>query len=223
MNSLKMLLLTGALLLLVLPASLARTRNSSNPDYDVVRDFSLASNPNGTWSYGWAFSTKSPFNLYTWSANNCDAGMSYWGYYLGTPCSALPTVGHNDTDQTLCYTTWCLPPNYLGMHDGWIMQGDKYVDQLSIVRWTAPSSGTFLLQGAVVGLDYGGTDLHVVVNSSMILFYTQVTYHTPVYFRHSLRLNAGDTVDFAVGWGANQTIYGDATGIQFNLTLEDAK
>ena len=136
--------------------------------------------------------------------------MSWWGWYRAM-CDALPVVGHNDTGKMFCDKTYCLPPNYLLLHPG-----DNY--KMSVVRWTAPVAGTFLMEGAVNGLDTGGTSLHIVLNSNQYLFDTHVSYKTPLLLQHTFAVAAGDTIDFVVDRGKDGGADGDSTGIQFKLT-----
>jgi hypothetical protein len=113
----------------------------------------------------------------------------------------------------------CVPPAFLNVHPG-------PNDELTVVRWTAPTSGNFFFQGVVVGLDRGGpttTGFYLVHNSSDILFSTQINvYRLPVTFHHVLTVSAGDTLDFAVDFGQNGNYFGDSTGIQFMVTQESA-
>jgi hypothetical protein len=200
-----------ALMLLVGLAASAQT-------YNVVTDFSLASNPNGVWSYGYLATPRAPLTLYTFSDDqNCVSGISFWGLYLG-PCSLLPVLGHNDTKGIVCWATDCLPPNYVVTSPG-------YEGQLGVVRWTAPASGTYGLQGAVMGTDCvypTSTDLRVIRNSTQELFRTAVNNcDVPLSFQYQISFSAGDTLDFVVDWGRNGNPYGDGTGIQFKVTKID--
>jgi hypothetical protein len=141
------------LLLLMSQAASAQEPQAKTPDYDAVKDFSITSNPNGVWSYGWTQSLGSPLNLYTVTDTESVPGMSAWlvsGTYYANP----PYVAHNDMDKKVCPPGlhWCIPPTYLHLHPG--QNGE-----LSVVRWTASSSGKFLIQGAFQGLDRGGPDL----------------------------------------------------------------
>src|SRR5262249_17316785 len=143
----------------------AQNAQYKGPDYDAVTNFSIQSNPNGVWSYGWESSLGQALNLYTVTDTTTVPGMSAWlesGTYLGNP----PYVAHNDTGKELCLAgfSWCLPPAYLHLHPG--QDG-----AVSVVRWTAPASGKLLLVGAFEGLDPGGpttTDVHVLVNSKKL-------------------------------------------------------
>jgi hypothetical protein len=210
MKQFKTLALASALLLLVSLAASAQT-------YDAVKDFSLASNPNGVWSYGYLTTPGAPLTLYTWSDNQCNPGMSWWGLYLG-PCDAMPVLGHNDTDKVFCWATNCLPPAYILPQPGWN-------GELSVVRWTAPSAGTYGVQGAVMGVDCyfpTSTDLRVMRNSNQELFRTAVnSCDSPLSFKYRVPFSAGDTLDFVVDWGQDANPYGDGTGIQFKVTKID--
>ena len=91
-----------------------------------------------------------------------------------------------------------------------------------MVRWTAPSSGRFCVQGAVAGLDFEfptTTSFYVVLNSKKILFSATIdSYRSPLSFHHVLTVSAGDTLDFAVDFGQDGNYFGDSTGIQFKIT-----
>src|SRR4051812_20440338 len=155
-------LLFGSAFVLLHPQSgFAQTQPTA--DYDAVRDFSITSNPNGVWSYGWEKPLGSPLNLYTVTDSTTFPGLSAW-LETGMSMYSPPFVGHNDTQSTLCYLSFCVPPGYLHMHPG------EHAE-LSVVRWTAPTSGTFLLQGAVRGLDaITSTNFLAILNSDSRLF-----------------------------------------------------
>ena len=206
MKPIKRLSTAVALSLLVSLAASAQT-------YDAVKDFSIASNPNGVWSYGYLTAPRTPLILYTWSDNQCLPGMSWWGVYLGG-CNAMPVVGHNDTDQIICWLTNCLPPEFLMPQAGWN-------DELSVVRWTAPSSGTYLVRGAVMGIDcyYPTTsNFHVMYNTTKQLLRVVVdSCNSPFSFHHRMVFATGDTLDFVVDAGNDKNPTGDGTGIRFRV------
>ena len=181
--------------------------------YDAVKDFSITANPNGVWTYGWTSSLGSPLTPYTVSDTSFIAGLSQW-LADRTP-SANPRVSHNDTGVIIC-PAYCVPPNDLLLHPG---PNGEY----TVVRWTAPSSGTIVIQGVFEGLDYGAptsTDVHVLHNSSHSLLRGPInSYRQPLAFSGILlRVAAGDTIDFAVGFGSNGNYNGDSTGIRFVIT-----
>lgn len=199
------------ILLLLMPAAAsAQQAESRIPDYDAVKDFSITSNPNGVWSYGWTASLGSPLNLYTVTDTDSVPGMSAWlvsGTYYGNP----PYVAHNDTEQKICKEGWCVPPSWLHLQPG---PGGE----LTVVRWTAPSDGKFSFRGAFQGLDRATTDVHVLVNSTKSLLSGPITSQKlPLRFQVRVKLLAGDTVDFVVGAGKKGDNAGDSTGIQFKV------
>ncbi len=204
------LLFSSALILLYPQAGLAQAQPTA--DYDAARDFSISSNPNGVWSYGWLASLGSPLNLYTVTDSTTFSGLSAW-LETGMTMYAPPLVGHNDTQATLCYLSFCVPPAYLQLHPG-------VNNEVSVVRWTAPTSGTFFLEGAARGLDlYTSTSFLALLNSEQRLFSaTIIDRDPPHYFHRTLTVSAGDTVDFVVNFGHNGSYFNDSTGIQFKLT-----
>ena len=206
------LVLTSLVLLFPQSVPAKSQKNAPAADYDAVRDFSITSNPNGVWSYGWLLSVGSSLNLYTVTDTTTFPGLSAW-LETGMTMYNPPFVGHNDTDTTFCYRSFCVPPGYLHLHPG-------VNDELSVVRWTAPTSGTFQLQGAVRGLDdITSTNFLAILNSERHLFTATVTNRNPpVFFHRTLTVSAGDTIDFIVEFGRDGNYFNDSTGIQFKLT-----
>lgn len=181
--------------------------------YDAVKDFSAQSNPNGVWSYGYLDSWGTPFTLYTWGGN-CSGvpGVSWWDT---SACSGPQQIAHNDKHKQLCYATWCLPVSYLLLHPG--PNG-----QLSVLRWTAPTAGNFVMRVEFEGLDWSGptsTYVYVVLNSKRVLLQAAITsYEWPLSFDPKpIRLAAGDTVDLMVDWGKNQNYSFDSTGAELKI------
>lgn len=196
-------------MVLVLLASAA----ASAQTYNAVTDFTLASNPNGAWSYGFTFMPGTTFILYTTANNSCVPGISFWGLQIG-PCGLIPEVGHNDTNGTVCWATDCLPPDYLVTTPG-------YNDQLSVTRWTAPAAGVYGIEGAVMGTDCvypTSTDFHLSQNGHQLFTATIDNCDIPTSFNLRRTFAAGDTLDFTTDWGADGNVYGDGTGFRATIT-----
>ena len=215
MKLLKTLSIAVTLLLLMLPVASAQTKDSRLPDYDAVKDFSLQSNPNGVWSYGWQSTLRAALTLYPVADTNCYPGFGMSAWHEEGPCS-VPFVVHNDTDKQICIERdrICWPTTYLGLHPG--RNGE-----LSVVRWTAPSSGRFLLEAAFEGLDAdnGGTDVHILIRNKISLLSGPINiYQWPLTFKRIVHVSAGDTLDIVVGFGKDGNYYNDSTGIRFKLT-----
>ncbi len=91
MKTLKALSIAITLLLLMSQAASAQAPQWKNADYDAVRDFSIQSNPNGVWSYGYLTSWGAPLTLYSWGGTCSNSpGMSWWGM----PECSIPLIGH---------------------------------------------------------------------------------------------------------------------------------
>jgi hypothetical protein len=95
-------------------------------------------------------------------------------------------------------------------------------------RFLAPESGPHRLSGKFLGLEAGfsdvpatRTDVHVLHNSTNRLFNELVIgQFTERSFDLIVPLNAGDTVDFAVGYGSGyRGNLGDSTGLTATLVL----
>jgi hypothetical protein len=214
MRILKMFSIGITLLLLISAVAPAQVRSTSTPTYDAVKDFSIQSNPNGVWSYGWESTLGSALNLYTVTDTTSVPGMSAW-LKSGTFPYYPPYVAHNDTVKQICFASVCVPATYLDFHPG-------QIGQLSVVRWTAPSSGRFMVQAGFVGLDYAGptsTFVHVLLNSKRNFLKAPITgYQWPLSFEPKIwTLSAGDTLDFMVGWGKDASFYYDSTGVEVKI------
>jgi hypothetical protein len=205
--------LAGILALSLLAGETAR----AGTIYDAAADFSPTNNPDGVWSYGWSTTLGSTFNLDV-SSTTSD-GLNFWegSISTGSPPGLFPDVIHNGTSNTITYTgTVQYLPGQLAMHPG-------PQDQYSVIRFTAPDAGTFVLATSFTGIDFSGpttTDVHVLLDGSAI-FNGKVDGFgagSGPSFTKTLTLRAGDTVDFAVGYGTDGTYFNDSTGITATLS-----
>lgn len=116
---------------------------SAGSVYDAVADFSIASNPNGTWSY--LYNPGSGVRLITHPVVNYAApGVNAWWDGLTGP-QALVTL-KNTTKSTIdLYGTVPLTPNVLCM--------DPVNNPSDITRWTAPSAGAWSISGFFQAID----------------------------------------------------------------------
>jgi endonuclease/exonuclease/phosphatase family metal-dependent hydrolase len=178
----------------------------------AVGDFSATQNPSGVWSYGSRALSGSGFALYTTPSNPWGAGIDRWSPQGATE----PIVAYNATGQTASYLTINQPPDMLNVHPG--PNGEK-----SMVRWTAPSSGTVKIEGRFQGIDTHGTTTDVVVvhNSVTPLFSSNInSYGATAPFSITRSVQRGDTIDFSVGYGSNATHSNDSTGLSVTITRE---
>ncbi len=142
----------------------AGSRTSAGPIYDAAGDFSTASNPNAVWSYGTTGTTLTgPLTLYT-NTKSGIGGIPNWIGWEGTEPmfgDNFPLVGKNTSSMTEMSSGVVVLPGQLVMSpapDG----------SYAIVRFTAPTSGSFLLNTAFEGRESvspGSTsDVHVLLN-----------------------------------------------------------
>ena len=173
-------------------------------DFDATDGFSLAQNPNGVWSYGWASSLLGGFQAFPYGIRE-GSGRERWSG--DTPSLGVYHIGNSNA---------LVPaqPSQLILHPG---GGGQY----SLLRWTAPAAGTFNLSAAFAGADSHptSTDVHVLQNGSSIFDGYVGAFLTGPTFTKTLPLQAGDQVDVAVGFG-NGSEYYDSTDVRFTLNRE---
>ncbi|MGE3281194.1 MAG: hypothetical protein AB7H90_02625 [Alphaproteobacteria bacterium] len=180
--------------------------------FSALDDFSIASNPNGPWSYG---STPGPvpggpfsLNPFVGGADCNNPDLQGW-----QNSGIFPYVLKNfSAVSTSCPGTVTVFPDVLHLHPA---SDGKY----SVVRWTAPLAGVYEISGFFEGLDFVGpttTDAHVLVNGVSIVNIPISTFHIRFGFDFITTLNADDTVDFAVGFG-NGNYFNDSTGLSATI------
>ncbi|MDJ1173049.1 PEP-CTERM sorting domain-containing protein [Roseofilum capinflatum] len=218
-NSLHLPLTTALASVLSLAAFSAPTQAFTR--FNAADDFSITDNPNNSWQYGWSSTLGSSFNLSTKSSKftptidswiDDETHPSLWVYHGG--------VLHNPTGEVNnSHPSITLQPNQLALHPG-------YHGEYSILRWIAPETQTYALSAAFSGLDHIGpttTDVHVLHNG-VSLFSDLINgfgASTTKSFNLTQMMEAGDTIDFAVGYGTNKTYWYDTTGIEATISAID--
>ena len=205
--------------------------------YDAAADFTKESiaakaNPNGAWSYGYRGSAaSSEFTLLPSSGVEeirRTVGGDVEGWWLEpargfdhSPPWLMKNMGAATVSSTFHpFSTATLRPGSLLVHPA---AGDRaYV----VVRWTAPASGSYLIDTVFTGMDSRGatTDPHVVLNGCD-LFAGDIRggLDTPTNvasYKKTISIAKGDTIDFAVGPGGNGYIC-DSTGLTAKIALVD--
>ena len=188
--------------------------------YDAAADFSVASNPNGAWSYGYEASLGSTFQLYDAVVidPNGATGIEQW-YHPPLSGNYTPTVGYNTTSSVvnLPDTGVYVPAHSLLLHPGPASSGNLY----TVIRWTAPTTGVFDLQSSFFGEDSRyptSTDVHVLLNGNSLFSGGVYVYGPAASFSDILSVKTGDTIDFVVGVGRDGDDTGDSTGISATLS-----
>lgn len=190
------------------------------PVYDLSADFSLGSNPNGVWSYGYCSSIGGAFTpiLYK-QTTTLGSTVKIESWQLGP--SQMPVVNHQGGTATWNPAQGTFPPGTVWYHAG----ENGHPENFGAIRFTVPvgGSGIYRLQTAVAPHFYpafaGDADFHVVRNS-VELFSEFLTVHAGTGYTNLVGLAEGDTIDFLIGRGADGNEYGSGLKIQAVLTLE---
>lgn len=195
----------------------------SGPDtpvvYDLARDFSQASNPNGVWSYGWQGTLGGAFNLLPVRGTvRTDNGVPI-DYWQAVPLNE-PTVYHNGSTNTASSNRGrgVHPPGAVWFSAGPTGSGRNF----GVVRFTAPSTATYQViltaKPYMQGPRQGDADLHVlqygVESFAQNLAAGETAAHT-----NTVKLSAGDTIDFAIGRGADDSNFASALQITIRITV----
>lgn len=195
-------LLGAVLSLLALPT----VTSADTQVYDLAADFSAVQNPNSVWSYGWSASRGSAFNLITTSGSD-----SSYGTVIGWTAPYGLTPDYADTDYN--HPTVFIPQGTVNIHPGPLGEN-------SVVRWTAPSAGTYMIQGWFKGNDFAyptSTDVAILHGTDEVFSGEINSYNVPLDFSNKVQANAGDTIDFTVGYGNNGNYFGDSTGVSARI------
>ena len=125
--------------------------------------------------------------------------------------ATAPLLVYNNTGVSVVSGGLNIPPATLLLHPG--PAGEN-----SVIRFTAPVAGNFLVQGRFYGVDNTTTDVSILLNSTTTLLSGNITERNlGVPFTFVKALNAGDKLDFSVGFG-NGNNSGDSTGMQLIIT-----
>src|SRR5437660_7690025 len=187
------------------------------PTYDLARDFSTTSNPNGVWTFGAANigSPLVPFTVFTHDVAP-PATVDVWerpgGGYPDVEKNNSGVTGYSDGGQAV------YPPGSVWFYPGQEGTAQNY----GMIRFTTPSdgAGTYRLSSDVHsylnGPSSGDTDFHILKNGAE-LFGKFLPPSSATGYSSDVVLAAGDIIDFIVGRGADDLLYG--SGLFINASL----
>jgi hypothetical protein len=176
-------------------------------NYNIGSGFSATSNPtaDGIWRYGWSETLTSPMILY--SQPGTSGVLQTWH---DAAFGLIPRAAHNPTNQLQGF--W--PPDAVGLEPG---AGGEY----SKARFTVPETNVYYIALEFAGLDDATTDVHVIHNNNLpTLFSGEIQRAGAIqeYFPAGILFYEGDTIDFVVGYGANNDNQSDTTGVFTTIT-----
>lgn len=179
--------------------------------WNAAADFSPSANPNGAWSYGWSTDPGVAFSPYTatgmWAACLPEV-VDQW--FVPIAADPAPHVSHNPGAAASCPDVM-LRADELVFHPG---PGNEH----SVIRWTAPSGGKYLIEARFEGRDVDGasTDVHLFHNGIEVFNgYVAGTGESQA-FSQTISAGAGDHLDFTVGFGGN-SYFNDTTAAAITI------
>ncbi len=184
---------------------------SQPAEFNARNDFLLTQGgTNGIWSYGYtANATSNPITLYPNGAvDPARANTERWN---DNSLGAVPGIYRNPFAATVTYSPIVQPSELLNLHPG-------VGGQRSVVRWTAPAAGTFLVNGVFQGLENTSSDVKIIKNETETLFDELINGNRVQRpFSFTVTVAAGDKIDFSVGWGSNGNGLSDSTGLAVTI------
>lgn len=178
--------------------------------YDAAADFYVEALGDSAWRYGWSAALGGEFQ-----PSKSYPSLDWVDRWAGR---GEASVGRNGTARLQSGGTAVIPPGTFVLHPG-------SAGEYAVTRWTAPASGRWRLDAVFDRRDHAyptTTDVHVLRNGAAVFDAAIDRQHARAPFRSELSLRNGDTVDFAVGWGANRSWNGDATGLHAVFTWQAA-
>jgi hypothetical protein len=179
-------------------ASFAGATLADAQTYDATTSFSVVSNPNGVWSYGYSPLGGSSYAMTVFN-QVIDGALWLDSSYdtLSTP-SIWKNLGSGTTDG--------VAPGQISLNPGPVAGGD-----FAILRFTAPTAGTYGVTGQFYAGDSGSMSGYIVLagNMSSPLESFSNTTDTSIFTPLSLSMTSGETLDFVVGNGGGSFFFGN--------------
>jgi len=213
--------------LLLMALLLEHNANSADPKvFELSDSFVFPQTSGSTWRYGYsATSSLAPDQFRPDSYLEKLVPISFWRPAAG---DRYPYVAYNGTKESQTEPT-----------HGWAVRAGRVAmeasnsGQYSLVRFTAPVSGTYQIKARFEGIHFrlSLTDVHVLKNSVHLFdadiegyggdsaFHPVEGAHPTASYEGVVQLAAQDTITFAVGYGKNKTHYNDTTGLAARLIL----
>ena len=179
--------------------------------FNAAEDFSIASNPNGAWSYGYSTTLTGSLILHATTTDGADIDSWDSPFAFG-----VPSIYRNTSASVYSDDHATMQPGQLALHPGANNEYEK-------ARLTIPAASEFRIVGSFQGVDFGGptsTDVHVLLNG-VAVFSGNVNGFGPTSARNfdfTVPLAIADRVEFAVGYGSNGNYFRDGTALSATVT-----
>lgn len=151
-------------------------------------DFSAATNPNGSWTYGYSLGAPGgdASALVVYQSTTTQGDVDCW-YDQNNVALGAPAACYNGSAAA---TSTGVDPGEAALHPG---QNGEY----SIARWTASVAGAYVVHVQFKAGDQGETN-GMLVHDGVVLWSVDMTSTNPTDDR-TVTMAAGDTLDVAVG------------------------
>ncbi|MCY2954200.1 MAG: hypothetical protein NTU53_19875 [Planctomycetota bacterium] len=191
----------------------AATIYKASTDFDAAFAAGNGGLSGGPFSFGYAGSLGGSITPYTAAQTISSINFLHASGLSGDNLS--PLVSRNTSASSVTWSTVTLAGNEMAFHPG------EGAFQYSIIRFTAPQTATYAFNAEFVGRDVFGTTttVYALVNGVQTFSSAVSGFNgPPVTYAPSIGLAQGDTIDIAVGRGANRSYYNDTTGLGANLS-----
>ncbi len=184
--------------------------------YDAVSSFALSPASASPFSYGFRIGATG-FTLYDAATASCAgiAGLAC-NYSSSFNSNMLPAVGRNTTGALIQTGSVRVPTDELFLHP--VGQNSGLAAGDTVVRFTAPSAGLYLIGGLFQILDVSASGVAVSVEGGTSAFLQALTgpLNTQAAFGFSTVLMQNQTLDFVVNSAGSYN--NDSTGLVATIT-----
>lgn len=188
--------------------------------WSVEAGFSTTANPSGPWSYGYMMRAGTVPDPTTFSL--------YDRFVPATPCPLWCSSGIAGVDPNVTYNNSasvqsCCGVNRIEWDPGEMSIGPGLNGELTVVRWTAPFAGHYDIAASFLDNQETGdsADAYVYHNATQLFAGAPGTVvgSGVSHSETSLLLEAGDTLDFIIGPGADNVATGNHSTLIATISL----
>lgn len=199
--------------------------------FDLSTGFSFQNKTGLVWQYGYsATNSLDPSGFRTDEYADPSGPVGFWhpSVSQGPGPGWYPYVAYNQTEQSQFGSMkgWAVRPGEVAMEA-------SNSGQYSLVRFVAPRKGTYHIAARFEGVHFGlsTTDVHVLHNATSLFdadidgyggdpeFHKVEGANPAAEYTGKVKLDANDTITFAVGYGKNKTNSCDTTGLFAKVEL----
>jgi len=212
--------------------ALSVNQGQAETTFDLSTDFSFEHNPNKVWQYGYSSTDVLDVNQFQLDkVTDTYGNVGFWhpdankgpgpGYY--------PYIAHNATTQTQIVFKG------LAFRPGEVAMESSRAGQYGMIRFVAPSTGTYKVNVQFEGIHFGlsTTDVHLLRNGTSLFdadidgyggdsaFHTVQGTSPRAEYSGQVAMKKDETLTIAIGYGKNKTNSCDTTGLFAKVILLD--